>query len=168
MKILLKFIFSFFVMGFFVACGNNNSIDPPKFEGKWLVVERTVQTNYPDVDTIVNNMFKDDANVYRTLREFSKSDVVTTATKGETVQRRLTENYTVEADSLIVQDMVLGYPIKSQFLLSYTILTSSRAVNQKELVSLLAWIEMTDPNGITILPRDMVGVLRMKEVRVSE
>lgn len=143
------------------SCGGSSSSELPSIEGTWRTIERTVQTNHPETDAIVNRNFRLDSEVNIVERVFKNSQVTTFAiriTDGNEIRRK-TESYTLDGDTLIINSTV-----KSFYSLSQTRLATRRNVTREDLITILSEIGRFDPN---LLPSDIKGEFRTMEVRMA-
>ncbi|WP_165020585.1 MULTISPECIES: hypothetical protein [unclassified Dysgonomonas] len=140
------------------SCSSDNS-EPISIEGTWSTLERTLDTNYPELDKEINRDFKEDSKIYNIERTFKDGKATTIAKRIEDGYevRRKTESFTIAGDTLIID-----LTTKAAFMLSRTRLTTTRKITRADLIPILSEIGIYDPN---LLPSDIEGELRMMEVR---
>lgn len=166
-KNLLFLSVALLLLVFIQSCGGDNN-PVPSIEGTWRMNERTITTNYPDYDRLMNQYFRDDAARYELLRVFTPNSVLATATLPNSggVPSRIDQegNYKIVKDSLFIEDQILLKTIRYRYLLGDVALVTYRQVDKTDLIAIFGLIGLFDPN---ILPNDIKGELKTREVRVN-
>ena len=151
----------------FTGCSDDSSeYKKPSIIGTWKTDLRKLDSaTHPEYIVDVNDWLARDTKTYYTIsRDFSESQIATTYSpllEGLPTVVKQKMNYTVEGDTLVVEDVELNEITRSYFHVSDKILITRQAVTNKELKIILMNVGL-DPNQA---PSNFVGTYTTYEYR---
>lgn len=146
------------------SCGSDNENEKPSIIGEWTTIQRTVRTNYEDVDKEINKYLAQDIEKNNLIRKFDEKQVTTSAISKETgkTTRRKTEYYELNNNILYIEDISINAKTESIYTISYKRLTTTRPIDETSLRVILLEVGGYDPNQ---MPEDIKGELTISEAR---